>query len=229
MTQLIPLHSQTIDGNAVETVSARELHAFLGSKRQFTDWIKIRIGDYDFVENQDFVCVSQKNETQRADGQIGVSVSNEYFVSVGMAKELAMVENNEKGKQARKYFIECEKQLQAQQSQLPTDPFLLIAHFAQQAYEMQSQVAVIDTRLQAVEAKQEALTDSSNFFSVLAFSNLHDVGLTNQQLSGLSRKAGKMSKLRGEMVGAISDPRWGKVKTYHKDILTELFEFEKLI
>ena len=120
MTQLIPLHSQTIDGNAVETVSARELHAFLGSKRQFTDWIKKRIGDYDFVENQDFVCVSQKNETQRADGQIGVSVSNEYFVSVGMAKELAMVENNDKGSQARKYFIECEKQLNAQQSQLPT-------------------------------------------------------------------------------------------------------------
>ena len=55
-----------------------------------------RIGDYDFVENQDFVCVSQKNETQRADGQIGVSVSNEYFVSVGMAKELSMVERNEK-------------------------------------------------------------------------------------------------------------------------------------
>ena len=89
MQELIPLQLQTINGNAIETVSARELHAFLGSKRQFTDWIKKRIGDYDFVENQDFVCVSQKNETQRADGQIGVSVSNEYFVSVGMAKELA--------------------------------------------------------------------------------------------------------------------------------------------
>ena len=114
MQELIPLQLQTIDGNAVETVSARELHAFLGSKRQFTDWIKKRIGDYDFVENQDFVCVSQKNETQRADGQIGVSVSNEYFVSVGMAKELAMVEHNDKGSQARKYFIECEKRLKEQ-------------------------------------------------------------------------------------------------------------------
>ena len=38
----------------------------------------------------------------------------EYFVSVGMAKELAMVENNDKGSQARKYFIECEKQLKEQ-------------------------------------------------------------------------------------------------------------------
>ena len=118
MQELIPLQLQTIDGNAVETVSARELHAFLGSKRQFTDWIKKRIGDYDFVENQDFVCVSQKNETQRADGQIGVSVSNEYFVSVGMAKELAMVEHNDKGSQARKYFIECERKLRETQAKL---------------------------------------------------------------------------------------------------------------
>ena len=177
---------------------------------------------YGFEENVDYLGCKVFNTLAKQEVQ-------EYYLSLDCAKEISMIQKSEKGKQARKYFIECEKQLQAQQSQLPTDPFLLIAHFAQQAYEMQSQVAVIDTRLQAVEAKQEALTDSSNFFSVLAFSNLHDVGLTNQQLSGLSRKAGKMSKLRGEMVGAISDPRWGKVKTYHKDILTELFEFEKLI
>ena len=108
MNELISLQPHD---TLIQAVNARELHAFLGSKRQFTDWIKKRIEQYDFVENQDFVCVSQKNETQRADGQIGVSVSNEYFVSVGMAKELAMVENNDKGKQARKYFIECEKKL----------------------------------------------------------------------------------------------------------------------
>ncbi len=55
MTQLIPLHSQTIDGNAVETVSARTLHEFLESKQAFSDWIKNRIEQYDFVENQDFI------------------------------------------------------------------------------------------------------------------------------------------------------------------------------
>ncbi len=85
MTQLIPLQPQTINGNAVETVSARELHEFLESKRQFADWIKNRISDYDFQENQDFICVSQKNETQRAAGQIGVAVSNEYYITLDMA------------------------------------------------------------------------------------------------------------------------------------------------
>ena len=109
MNQLIPLHSQTINANAVETVSARELHVFLESKQDFSTWIKNRIEKYEFVENQDFVSLHKKMERE-----IGGTVRIEYFVSLSMAKELAMVENNEKGKQARKYFIECEKQLLSQ-------------------------------------------------------------------------------------------------------------------
>ena len=57
MNQLIPLHSQTIDGNAVETVNARELHAFLEVQTRFNDWIKNRIEQYDFVEGLDFCSI----------------------------------------------------------------------------------------------------------------------------------------------------------------------------
>ena len=59
MNQLIPLHSQTINGNAIETVSARELHSFVESKRQFADWIKNRIEKYGFVENVDYITFPQ--------------------------------------------------------------------------------------------------------------------------------------------------------------------------
>lgn len=111
MQELIPLQSQTIDGNAVETVSARELHAFLESKQDFSTWIKNRIEKYEFVENQDFVRFHKKMEANNA-------TMIEYFVSVGMAKELAMVENNDKGKQARTYFIGCEKKLKEHQAKL---------------------------------------------------------------------------------------------------------------
>ena len=116
MTQLIPLHSQTIDGNAVETVSARELHAYLESKQDFSTWIKNRIEKYEFVENQDFTKVAENHAPQKNGAEKSMTYDNwqgriEYFVSVSMAKELAMVENNDKGKQARKYFIECERKL----------------------------------------------------------------------------------------------------------------------
>ena len=103
MTQLIPLHSQTIDGNAVETVNAKELHEFLEVRSKFADWIKNRISEYDFTVNQDFTTVSKNLENG------GRSI--EYYTTLDMAKELSMVERNEKGKQARKYFIECEKKL----------------------------------------------------------------------------------------------------------------------
>ena len=112
MNELIPLQPQTINGNAVETVNARELHAFLEVQTRFNDWIKNRIEQYDFVENQDFTTVTKNLENG------GRSI--DYYITLDMAKELSMVERNEKGKQARKYFIECEKQLNAQQSQLPT-------------------------------------------------------------------------------------------------------------
>ena len=112
MDELIPLQPQTINGNAVETVSARELHTFLEVQTRFNDWIKNRINEYGFVENQDFTTLTKN--------LVNGGRTTEYYITLDMAKELSMVERNEKGKQARKYFIECEKQLNAQQSQLPT-------------------------------------------------------------------------------------------------------------
>ena len=94
---------------------------------------------------------------------------------------------------------------------------------------IESEQTEIKQEFKEIKAKQEALTDNSNFFSVLAFANLHNLGLTNAKLSALSRKAGKLSKQTGETVGTISDPRWGKVKTYHKNTLIALFKEENLI
>ena len=77
MQELIPLHSQTIDGNAVETVSARELHAFLEVQTRFNDWIRNRISEYDFTANQDFTTVSKNLENG------GRSIG--YYITLDMA------------------------------------------------------------------------------------------------------------------------------------------------
>ena len=107
MHELIKLQPQTINNEAVETVSARELHAFLEVGRDFSTWIKDRISKYEFVENTDYITLTKTGELENK----GLQGKIEYFISLSMAKELAMVENNEKGKQARRYFIECEKKL----------------------------------------------------------------------------------------------------------------------
>lgn len=85
-------------------VNARELHTILKNKRKFTDWIKQRIEQYEFVENSDFISFSQNCEKP-----IGGRPSIEYYITVDMAKQLSMLENNDVGKQMRRYFIEVEK------------------------------------------------------------------------------------------------------------------------
>ena len=85
-------------------VNARELHAFLESKQEFANWIKGRIDKYGFVENQDYEVFDKFIKNPQ-----GGRPTIEYALSLDMAKELSMVENNEKGRMARKYFIECEK------------------------------------------------------------------------------------------------------------------------
>jgi phage anti-repressor protein len=110
---LIPFAQRFIGGTSTRTVSARKLHEFLGSKRQFTDWIKRRIEQYEFTENQDYIEVIHKTVKNPTGGR----PSTDYYLTLDMAKELAMVERTEKGREARRYFIDCEKQLIEKNSQ----------------------------------------------------------------------------------------------------------------
>lgn len=102
MTELFVLVNRPVAGQAQQTVNARELHAFLESKQEFSNWIKNRIEDYGFLDGVDFLTNLSKTQGRpRID----------YFLSLDMAKELSMVERNAQGKQARQYFIDCEKRL----------------------------------------------------------------------------------------------------------------------
>ncbi|WP_375677980.1 antA/AntB antirepressor family protein [Bartonella sp. AP72JLCBS] len=109
MNTLIEITEQIIDQETVQTVNARELHTFLDVNIRFNDWISRRIEEYSFQENQDFVSFTQKRVKPK-----GGRPSIEYHLTLDMAKELSMVERNEKGRQARRYFIECEKKLRTQ-------------------------------------------------------------------------------------------------------------------
>ncbi|WP_426418194.1 phage antirepressor KilAC domain-containing protein [Bradyrhizobium genosp. A] len=120
MNELIKITSEKINGGAVQTVNARDLHAFLESKRDFSDWMRERIALYDFQQGSDFVVVPQICGGVDKDGYPRASKRNEYFVTLDMAKEIAMVERSDKGRQARQYFIECERRANAAPAFDPT-------------------------------------------------------------------------------------------------------------
>ena len=90
--------------NGKRAVNARDLHAFLESKQEFANWIKNRIEKYGLVENEDYVVFDNSVKNSK-----GGRPQIEYALTIDAAKELSMVEGNEKGKQARRYFIACEK------------------------------------------------------------------------------------------------------------------------
>ena len=124
----------TKNSQGIETVNVRELHEFLEVKSKFADWFKNRVSEFGFIENSDFVSVSKILESG------GRSI--EYHISIDMAKELSMLERNDKGKQARLYFIECERIAKAKQVPQSFAEALQLA--ANQAKQLEAQAAKVN-------------------------------------------------------------------------------------
>lgn len=96
--ELVPVY-ETSTGEKV--VYGTELHGVLEVKSKFADWIKNRLNDCEAVENEDFETFSKNLEKGRP--------SVDYIIKLDIAKEMAMLERNAKGKQVRRYFIQIEK------------------------------------------------------------------------------------------------------------------------
>jgi phage anti-repressor protein/phage antirepressor YoqD-like protein len=141
LTTLMPISEAALDGAPVQTVNARDLHTFLEVGKDFSTWIKDRIAAYEFTEDQDFVC----SPILGSEGRGGHN-RMDWFLTLDMAKELAMVERNQKGKEARAYFIECErraKQGPADMHVILNDPGALrglLSSYAGRLIEMQEKV-----------------------------------------------------------------------------------------
>lgn len=98
MNELIPIQ----DNDGAQAVLGRDLHEFLNIGKDYTTWFK-DMATYGFVAGQDFSPISGK--TSPAGGRPRI----DHIVSLDMAKEISMIQRTDKGKQARQYFIECER------------------------------------------------------------------------------------------------------------------------
>lgn len=99
--ELIPISHK----NGKSVVSARDLYAFLECSERFQSWFDRQI-KYGFEENVDYVGCEFFNTLANQE-------LTDYAITLDMAKEISMIQRSDKGKQARRYFIECEKRLQS--------------------------------------------------------------------------------------------------------------------
>lgn len=225
---LINIEQTAIGGNLIKTVNARELHEFLEVGRDFTNWIKGRIEQYGFVEGQDFTPILAKSSGGRP--------STEYHTTLDMAKELSMVERNDKGREARRYFIECERQLR-EATAVPnfSDPAEAAIAWAEQYRATQLALATkaeignrreataMNTASQAVKTAnklKEQLDQSMQYASIKRMEMLCHGQKFNWRL--LKSTGIEMDLLPID----IFDANYGTVKAYHADVWKETYALD---
>ncbi|EAY1317966.1 antA/AntB antirepressor family protein [Salmonella enterica] len=119
---IVPVVPGQIGVRETGVVSAKALHIALGVGNDFSTWAKLRIDEFGFVMGTDYAVFDSsdfRNQSTNIDlhsenwktKRGGDRRSKDYLLSLGMAKELAMVERNEQGRAVRRYFIKCEEAL----------------------------------------------------------------------------------------------------------------------
>ncbi|QSR12787.1 ORF6C domain-containing protein [Lactococcus sp. LG606] len=153
MNQLITI---TQNENNDSVVSGRELHDFLEVKTPYHIWFE-RMTEYGFTENVDFIGFEQKSS------KLGGRPSQDHALKLEMAKEISMIQRTAKGKEARQYFIQVEKEYK-QQQQVPLTLDQQIAAIAtgygsvkEELVEVKDQVADLTNRFGLPSNKAKVL------------------------------------------------------------------------
>lgn len=158
MNQLINI---TQNENNDQVVSGRELHGFLEVGTKYTQWFEDMV-KYGFVENTDFVTLSELSEKKEGSRLVKRSIIN-HALKLDMAKEISMIQRTAKGKEARQYFIQVEKEYK-QQQQVPLTLDQQIAAIAtgygsvkEELVEVKDQVADLTNRFGLPSNKAKVL------------------------------------------------------------------------
>ena len=146
MNELIPIQ----DNDGTQAVMGRDLHKFLEVRAHYKDWLP-RMVAYGFTAGQDYVL---KNERVLGANNREYEQSN-HVISLDMAKEISMIQRTDKGKQARQYFIECERRAK-EPVQLSPEELMARA------------IKVADSTIKELEAKTRELEPAAKSWTYLA-------------------------------------------------------------
>lgn len=193
MYELIKITEQ----NGRKAVSARELHAFLEVSKDFSSWIKMQIERCDLIQGIDYEALTQKVENENG---IGYSRRIEYALSIDTAKEVSMMSQTEKGKQARRYFIECEKVARTGVQQVPgsfREALLLAAEQQRVIEEKQKLIAAQGEQIEVMSGEIIDLKKKTDYLNIILQSRGTVTVTQIAQDYGMSAKA--LNKVLAEM------------------------------
>lgn len=207
MQELIKVSTNT-QGERV--VSARELHTFLQAKSNVNTWFKNQVERAMLEENTDY----QRVQISETSGQ----TSFDYALTLSASKEIAMLNGGEKGKQARQYFLECEKALKEIAKPLSTLDYLEMS--LKQMREQETRISTVENKILEIEAKN---TTRPEYFTIMGYAILQGAKVGLSLAAQLGKKAKPICSSKGYHVDKIHDPRFGQVGCYPADVLKEVF------
>ena len=225
MTELIPINKSDFDGAEINSVNARELHAVLESKQDFSTWIKKRLEEVDAIENTDYITFPQKNGNGNNKPLI------EYVLSTDIAKEIAMLERNKIGKKVRRYFIEFEKA--HKQIFIPQDLPTALRAYANEVEQKELAIKQRDEALAtkawigskreatamaaASAAKREAQKLQIQLDQNKDWATVKKVEFALGGTYDWRKLTATSAELKIERIDVL-DKNYGTVKSYHKDV-----------
>ena len=207
--------------NGEQLVSGRELHEFLEVNEKYTQWFK-RMVEYGFTENVDFIGLSEKSE------KLGGRPRVDHAMTLDMAKEISMIQRTEKGKQARQYFIEVEKEYKEVQKRLPNTREAIQQLLLQGVEEVNQRVDIMEERLSNVEENAKLDTGDYNVISKRVKKRVYEVA----RAYGLNVKQSKLlSPLFKDINGGIKrianvDARTQLCKKHYQSVMDFINDWE---
>ena len=208
--------------NGEQLVSGRELHEFLEVTTPYTQWFD-RMKEYGFTENVDFIGLSQKSEKPQ-----GGRPTIDHAMKLDMAKEISMIQRTEKGKQARQYFIEVEKEYKEVQKKLPSTREAIQQLLLQGVEEVNQRVDDMEERLSNVEENAKLDTGDYNVISKRVKKRVYEVA----RAYGLNVKQSKLlSPLFKDINGGIKrianvDARTQLCKKHYQSVMDFINDWE---
>lgn len=189
------------------TVSGRELHEALGIGAKYADWFP-RMCEYGFTEGEDY-CSILRN---RSDGLPGKPMTD-HNITIPMAKELCMLQRNEKGKQFRQYFIKVEE--------MWNSPEMIMKRALEIANE---NVKLLEIKVSSLTVDKQIMQPKADYFDELVDRNL---------LTGIRETAKELQVKPKAFVNFLLDKKYlyrdnkGKLMPYAKQVEANLFELKE--
>ncbi|MCJ0572143.1 antA/AntB antirepressor family protein [Enterococcus cecorum] len=212
--------------NGEQLVSGRELHEFLEVGTKYTQWFD-EMTKYGFVENVDYSTLNELSEKKEGSRFVKRTIIN-HAMTLDMAKEISMIQRTEKGKQARLYFIEVEKEYKEVQKKLPSTREAIQQLLLQGVEEVNQRVDDMEERLSNVEENAKLDTGDYNVISKRVKKRVYEVARSY----GLNVKQSKLlSPLFKDINGGIKrianvDARTQLCKKHYQSVMDFINDWE---